>query len=169
MSPLPHDLGMKSDSSIDPLTWWPPLKSKFKCLGFVYEPSRFRLLFVEHAANWSVVGLGKRGLSEEFTAATKLERNTLQPGSWLIMLQVHLLSAATGYQALTSLLDENFEGKVASLSRDAIIGRSFSEIAFWWKRPKKWRFLDNLMWPLWCFAHLAFLSDMGNDSKINQS
>jgi hypothetical protein len=25
------------------------------------------------------------------------------------------------------------------------------------------------MWPLWCFAHLAFLSDMGNDSKINQS
>jgi hypothetical protein len=70
--------------------------------GLFYEPSRVRLLFAEYVANWSVVGLGKRGLSEGFTAATKLERNTLQPGSWLIMLQVHLLSAATGYQALTS-------------------------------------------------------------------
>jgi hypothetical protein len=55
------------------------------------------LLFVEHAANWSVVGLGERGLSEIFTAAIKLEINTLQLGSWLIMLQVDLLSAATGY------------------------------------------------------------------------
>jgi hypothetical protein len=36
-----------------------------------------------------------------------------------------------------SLLDENFEGKAASLSRDAIIRRSFSEIAFWWKGAKK--------------------------------
>jgi hypothetical protein len=31
------------------------------------------LLFAERAANWSDVGLGKRGLSEKFTTTVKLE------------------------------------------------------------------------------------------------
>jgi hypothetical protein len=44
------------------------------------------LLFVERAANRSVVGLGKRGLSEKFTTAIKLENKRVT--TWIVTYNV---------------------------------------------------------------------------------